>query len=73
MNFNEVEEERCPKASPLALVGVHKALVESEEGKRREKTRKMKRVGTAEEPREPAPIIVLEEEANSEEMGDFEA
>ena len=32
VKFNEVEEERCSKASPLTLVGVFKALVESEEG-----------------------------------------
>ena len=36
MKFNENEEGRSPKASPLTLVGFLKALVESEEGERRE-------------------------------------
>ena len=45
VKFNEEEDERCPKTSPLTLVGVLKALVESEEGERREKpTKKRKRV-----------------------------
>ena len=34
VKFNEEEEERCPKTSPLTLVGILKALVESEEGER---------------------------------------
>ena len=42
VKFNEEEEERCPKASPLTLVGVLKASVESAEGERRDKTRKKK-------------------------------
>ena len=49
VKFNEVEEERCPKVSPLTLVGVFKAPIESEEGERREKpTRKRKRLETKE-------------------------
>ena len=41
----EVEEERCPIASPLTLAGIFKALVESEEGERIKKpTKKRKRV-----------------------------
>ena len=48
VKFNEVEEERSPKASHLTLVGVLKALVESEEGEKREKTKKMKGAETAE-------------------------
>ena len=44
MQFNDEEEERCPKTSLLTLIGVLKALVESEEGERREKpTRKRKK------------------------------
>ena len=74
VKFNEGEEERCPKVFPLTLAGVLKALVESEERERREKpTRKRKRVETAEHPREPAPTVVFEEGASSEERGDFEA
>ena len=37
VKFNEEGEERCPKASPVTLVGVLKAPVESEKGERREK------------------------------------
>ena len=37
VKFNEAEEERCPKASPLTLAGVRKPPVESEEGKSKEK------------------------------------
>ena len=47
--------------------------MESEEGKRREKTRKRKRVETAEEPKEPAPTIMYEKGANSEKRGENEA
>ena len=43
VRFNEVEEERFRKASPFTLDGALKALVESEEGERREKNRKRKR------------------------------
>ena len=42
VKFNEEDEERCPKASPLTLARVLKAPVESEEGERREKTKKRK-------------------------------
>ena len=73
VKFNEVKEERCPKVSPLTLVGVCKAPVESKEGERRDKTRKRKMVGIEKEPKEPAPIAIPEEEAKNEEMGDFEA
>ena len=43
MQFNDEEEERCPKTSPLTLTRVLKALVESEEVERREKPIKKKR------------------------------
>ena len=36
VKFSEEEEKRCLKASPLTLAEVLKALVESEEGERRE-------------------------------------
>ena len=42
VKFNEEGEEKCPKASPLTLIGILKALVESEEGERRQKTNKRK-------------------------------
>ena len=58
VKLNEEEEERCPKASPLTLVRVSKAPMESKEGERREKIRKRKMVETAEEPREPTPIAM---------------
>ena len=35
VKVNEVKEERCPKSSPLTLVGVFKALVESQEEERK--------------------------------------
>ena len=73
VKFNKAEEERCLKASPLILARVRKALVKSEKGERREKTRKRKRARTVEDPREPSPITLPEEEANSEEIKDFEA
>ena len=63
VKFSEAEEERCLKASPLSLIGALKALVESDEGERR---RKMKRIIV--QPREPAPTVVAEEEMSSEEM-----
>ena len=63
VKFNEAEEERSPKASPLTLAGVIKALVESEEGERREKpNRKRKREKAVEQPKEPAPTVVSKEE-----------
>ena len=37
VKFNEWEEERCPKASPLTLAGVLQVPLESEEEERREK------------------------------------
>ena len=44
MKFNGEKEKRCPKTSPLTLIGVLKAPVESEEEERREKPiRKRKR------------------------------
>ena len=46
VKFNEVKENRSPKASPLTLIGVRKAPVESEKGERREKSKKMKRAET---------------------------
>ena len=70
VKFNEGEEERCPKASPLTLAGVLKALVKSKEGEKREKpTKKRKRAEIAKQPREPAPTTVFEEKASSEEIG----
>ena len=36
VKFNEEEDERCLKTSPLTLTKVLKALVESEKGERRE-------------------------------------
>ena len=73
VKFNEVEEKRCPKASPLTLSRVCKAPVESEKGESREKTRKRMRARPAKEPKELALVTVSEEEANGEEKGDFEA
>ena len=47
VKFNQVKEERFPKASPLTLAGVFKVPLESEEGERREKpTRKRERAET---------------------------
>ena len=44
LKFNEEEEERCPKTSPLTFSRVLKALMESEESKRRVKpTKKINR------------------------------
>ena len=61
VKFNEEEEERCPKTSPLTLIGVLKAIVESEKGERREKpTRKRKRAET-EDLRDQAPTAVFNE------------
>ena len=72
VKFNEVEEERCPKASPLTLAGVFKAPAESEEGERIKKpTRKMKMAET-EEMRHQAPTDASGE-GNSSEGGGYEA
>ena len=73
VRFKEVEEERCPKASPLTFAGALKALVDSEERERREKNIKMKRAEIVEQPREPTLTYVPEEESSSEEMRGFEA
>ena len=73
VKFNEEEEERCTKASPLSLAGVLKALGESEEGERREKTRKKKKAETKEKPKEPTPIAVSDEVTSCEEKGEYEA
>ena len=40
VKFNEEEEERCPKTSPLTLTRVLKAPMEYKEGEIREKPRK---------------------------------
>ena len=40
IKFNEREDERCSKASPLTLAGALKAPMESKEGEIREKNRK---------------------------------
>ena len=73
LNFNEAEEERCPKASPLTLARVNKALVERNEGERREKTKKRKKAETLKEPMELAPTVVSNEGASSKEIGEYEA
>ena len=70
MKFNVEEEERCPKTSPLALIGVLKAPVESEEGERRVKAiKKRKMVETELEHRDHAPTVVSNEGDNNEEKG----
>ena len=58
VKFSEAEEERCSKAFPLSLTGALKAPVESEEGERRENSRKRKSAETVEVSKEPAPITV---------------
>ena len=69
VKFNEEEEERCPKTSPLTLARVLKAPIESEEGERRVKpTKKRNRIET-EEQRDQAPTIVFDEGDNSERGG----
>ena len=66
VTFSEVEEETCPNASPLSLIGALKALVENEEEERR---RKKKR--TVEQLRGLVPTVVAEEEMSGKEMGAF--
>ena len=47
VKYNDEEEERCPKTSPLTLTRVLKAPIESEERERiKEPTRKRKRIET---------------------------
>ena len=87
VKFNDEEEKRCPQTSPLTLTRVLKALVESEEGERREKPiRKRKRAKTeverAKEIEELRGVSPVRDQAltkisnkgeSSEEMGGFEA
>ena len=61
VTFSEAEKERCPKAPPITLTGITKGLVESEEG---EKRRKIKRI--VEVPKEPVPTSEHEELIHSE-------
>ena len=73
VKFNDEEEERCPKTSPLTFIGVLKAPMESEEGEMREKPpRKRKRVET-EELRDQAPTTVSDKGESTEKRGGFEA
>ena len=72
VKFSEEEEKRCLKASPLTLAEVLKALVESEEGERREKTRNRKRVEIVEEPSELALTVVFDEGTSSEKREEYE-
>ena len=69
MKFDEKDNERCPKTSPLNLAGVLKAPVESEEGERRVKPTKKRMTVETEELRDQAPTTISEEGANSEEAG----
>ena len=69
MKFDEQEDERCPKASPLTLAGVLKAPIESEEGERRVKPTKKRMTVETEELRDQALTTISEEGANSEEAG----
>ena len=81
MKFNDEEDERCPKTSPLTLTGFLKAPVESQEGERRENpTGKRKGVETevemareTEELRDQVPKNISNEGESSEEKGGFEA
>ena len=72
VKFNEVEEERCPKASPLTLARVFKAPIESEEGERREKPTKKKKRAETEEMRDQA-LVAASGEGNNSERGGYEA
>ena len=68
VQFNEIDEDRFPKASPLTLARVFKAPIESEEGERMEKpTRKRKRVEIEEAP------TIASSEGNNSEGGEYEA
>ena len=79
VKFNEEEEERCPKTSPLTLIGVLKAPMESKEGKRREKPTKKRKMAETETRkgvspvRDQAPIAISDEGESNEERGGFEA
>ena len=66
VKFNEEEEERCPKTSPLILVRALKALAESEEGERRVKPTKKRKRAENEEQRNQALKIVSDEGDNNE-------
>ena len=68
VTFSEIEEEKCPKSSPLTLSGITKGPIENEKWERR-RNRKI----TVEEPRELVPTIEAEEESDSEERWGFEA
>ena len=69
---NSMKRRKVAARPFFSLVGALKALVESKEGERKENTRNRKRADT-EVPKEPAPIVVAKEEANSEENRGFEA
>ena len=72
VKFNAEGDERCPKTSPLTLIGVLKAPMEIKEGEMREKpTKKIKRVET-EDAKDQAPIVVYDEEDIGEENEGFE-
>ena len=87
MKFNDEEEERCPKTSPLTLTRVLKAPVESEEEERIEKpTRKIKmaknqakRIRETEDLKGVSPVrdqtstTISNDGESSEKMGGFEA
>ena len=64
VTFNEVEEQRCPKASPLSLTGALKAPIKNEEDEKRSKRKRR-----VEQPREPVPTEVAKEETSSEQRG----
>ena len=68
VQFNEIDEDRFLKASPLTLAEVFKAPIESEEGERMEKpTKKRKRAETEEAP------TMASSEGNNGEGGGYEA
>ena len=67
VNFNEEEDERCPKTSHLTLDGVFKAPMDSEEGERRVKpTKKTKMVETEAENINQSSTVASSEGDNSE-------
>ena len=68
VTFSDIENEKCPKASPFTLTGITKGPVENEEEERRRK-RKI----TMEQPREPFLIVEAEDESENKESGGYEA
>ena len=67
VKFDEQEDERCPKCSPLTLTRVLKSPIESEEGERRVNPTKKRKRAETKELRDQAPTVVSEEGADSEE------